>query len=61
MKKPMPTLVKCVCGGKPKVAFAGWKTEMAVWCMKKGCWCGPIRRSERAAIESWNAVMGWKR
>jgi hypothetical protein len=52
----------CACGRKAK-AYT-WSTEdidgIAVGCISKlmdACWKGPIKKTERGAVASWNKLM----
>ena len=55
-RKPMPEIKKCHCGAE------GWLVRVAeglfpsVRCTVPGCWWGPQRKTERAAIVAWNAA-----
>ena len=59
-RKPLPEIARCVCGKTPEMFRAKSLMDAArkfirVQCAN--CWCGPYRKSERAAILAWNRVM----
>ena len=51
----------CRCGRKAEVAFWQVDKEYIVECARYLCWVGPVRKTEREAIKSWNKVMGGKK
>ena len=57
--KPFSEIARCVCGGG---AYChGWEGAFLIACERHGtrevCWTGPLRKTERAAINAWNKIM----
>lgn len=53
-------LVKCRCGRKPYGDYFcsdGKRYDYWMECTRNGCWRGPRRATQKAAIKAWNAVM----
>ena len=60
----LPEVVNCDCGRKAR-AWCIWTGEWQVICnrhwhvnsLRKDCWFGPVRKTERGSITAWNRVM----
>ena len=51
----MSEINNCFCGRKAEVNQEGFHGESRyVLCTREQCWTGPIRKSQKQAIEAWN-------
>lgn len=48
---------RCLCGRRPSVTSDDQRGGSWVYCWSYGCWRGPVRKTERGAISSWNRVV----
>lgn len=45
---------KCFCGRKARAYVLGRIGEYMVDCDRTECWSGPVKKTEKQAIDAWN-------